>query len=415
MRTQVEAPATEPPHVERRRRPRRAQGVRRRRRARRRGPARAARASWSRSSARAAAGSRRCWSWCAGSRSPTRARSSAPPAALMPQRDALLPWLSALDNAALARRVAGDSPARGARGGARALRGLRARGLRALAARGAVGRDAPAGRVPAHAARRAAAAVPGRAVRGAGRADARAGPDVARRRAGARAAHRAAGDARRRGGGPAGRPRRAALAASGRVVAELDVRSRARARERASRSSSCASARWPRWGWRRERAGGRGDARGGRAGEAGETARDGRGARAAGDETRAGERAARCASGAPRAAVVAHRVPRLRVRGRDVVAPLVVVLVLLGVWESWCGPGRGRAAAAGADAGRPGAVGGPRAARARPARHHLRGRGRARGGADPGRRAGGRDAPRRPRWSARCGRSWSARRPCRSR
>jgi NitT/TauT family transport system ATP-binding protein len=36
---------------------------------------------------------------------------SAPPAALMPQRDALLPWLSALDNAALARRVAGDGRA----------------------------------------------------------------------------------------------------------------------------------------------------------------------------------------------------------------------------------------------------------------------------------------------------------------
>jgi NitT/TauT family transport system ATP-binding protein len=36
---------------------------------------------------------------------------SAPPAALMPQRDALLPWLSALDNAALARRVAGDAKA----------------------------------------------------------------------------------------------------------------------------------------------------------------------------------------------------------------------------------------------------------------------------------------------------------------
>src|SRR6185437_14683932 len=54
---------------------------------------------------------------------------------------------------------------------------------------------------------------PGRAVRGAGRPDARAGAGLARRGARARAADRAAGDARRRGGGPARRPDRADVAA----------------------------------------------------------------------------------------------------------------------------------------------------------------------------------------------------------
>jgi ABC-type nitrate/sulfonate/bicarbonate transport system ATPase subunit len=51
---------------------------------------------------------------------PDSGRIECPPAALMPQHDLLLPWLSALDNAALALRIAGLGRAR-ARGRAAAL------------------------------------------------------------------------------------------------------------------------------------------------------------------------------------------------------------------------------------------------------------------------------------------------------
>src|ERR671912_609927 len=46
-----------------------------------------------------------------GLQTPDGGAVEAPPAALMPQRDGLLPWLSALDNAALALRAGGESKA----------------------------------------------------------------------------------------------------------------------------------------------------------------------------------------------------------------------------------------------------------------------------------------------------------------
>jgi NitT/TauT family transport system ATP-binding protein len=55
-----------------------------------------------------------------GLQAPDAGSISAPPAVLMPQRDLLLPWLDALDNAALAPRIAGASRAQ-AREGAQAV------------------------------------------------------------------------------------------------------------------------------------------------------------------------------------------------------------------------------------------------------------------------------------------------------
>jgi NitT/TauT family transport system ATP-binding protein len=46
-----------------------------------------------------------------GLRTPARGRIACEPAALMPQRDLLLPWLNAIDNAGLALRIAGRSRA----------------------------------------------------------------------------------------------------------------------------------------------------------------------------------------------------------------------------------------------------------------------------------------------------------------
>ncbi len=46
---------------------------------------------------------------------PDEGSIACPPAVLMPQRDLLLPWLSALDNAALAPRIAGESRAQARR------------------------------------------------------------------------------------------------------------------------------------------------------------------------------------------------------------------------------------------------------------------------------------------------------------
>ena len=107
--------------------------------------------------ARAAAASRRCSSSSAGCRRPTRAASRAAPPCSCPSATCCCPGCSALDNAALALRIAGRVARRGARARAHAAASPRF-GLdgfeRARPAR-AVGRHAPARRVRAHAAVRA--------------------------------------------------------------------------------------------------------------------------------------------------------------------------------------------------------------------------------------------------------------------
>ena len=162
----------------------------------------ARRARCSPSSARAAAARPRCWSSSAACSAPDGgSRQRAAGGADAPARPAAA-VADALDNAALALRIAGRRAQRRARERAqRAVRRARARGLR--------GRP-PATSSPAACASawrscarcsRASRAVPRRAVRRARRDHPRGDAGVAGGRARARAAHGAARDPRRRGGG----------------------------------------------------------------------------------------------------------------------------------------------------------------------------------------------------------------------
>ena len=171
--------------------------------------------------------------------------------AYMPQRDLLLPWLTAIDNAALAPRNRGAS-----RTAARrvahplferfGLAGFeRARPVRALR------RHETADRFPSHAARRQTGAAARRAVRLARRDHARRDAGVAGRGARRRVTHHDPRHPRRRGGALPVRPGGRALGAAGsrgrRVAPAVAARPAAHRHGHLHRASlPLASGPWPR-------------------------------------------------------------------------------------------------------------------------------------------------------------------------